>query len=76
MTTKTKTCHVSLMVEALACVEVNADCPEDEIGTIAREAVSLFPTGQWVRDVFLEIENIKVGDIVEITRSQETDNAR
>ena len=70
----TKICHVSLIVEALARVEVDVNCPKDEIGTIAREAVSLFPTGQWVRDVFLEIENVRVDDIVEIT--QEANDAR
>ena len=69
-----KTCHVSLVVEALARIKVDADCPDVEIGTTAREAVSLFPNGQWVRDVFLEIENIRIGDIVEIT--QEANNAR
>ena len=69
-----KTCHVSLIVEALARMEVDADCPKDEISAMAREAVSLFPIGQWVRDVFLEIEHIEVNDIIEIV--QEANDAR
>ena len=65
--TTTRIWHVSLTVEILACIEANDDYPEDAIGMIAREAISLFPTGQ--KDVSLEIENIEVTDII---RTKET----
>ena len=60
--TPTRVWHVSLTVEILACVEANDDYPEDAVGMMAREAISLFPTGQ--EDVSFEIENIEITDIV------------
>ena len=69
----TKTCHVSLIVEVLACVKVDSDCHENTVSTIAREAVWLL-SGQ--RNVSLEIENIEVDNIVEVVRPQESSDAR
>ena len=63
--------HVSLVIEVLACLRINDGYPNDAISMIARESISLLPTGQ--EDVTLEIEHIEVNDIVEIT--QETNDA-
>ena len=68
----TKTYHISLVVEVLACIKVDSGCSEDAVGMIAREAISLFPTGR--EDTTLEIEHIEANDIIEAT--QEANNAR
>lgn len=67
--TRTRHWHVSLMVEILACVRVDGNCPEDVIHEIASSSISLFPAGQ--EDVSLEVENVEMINMVEIGETGE-----